>query len=94
MSKLTDYKAVRFAVVWRSRNTLDGYHEHFVTTSRACVDLYRTRKEAREAAEATFGYIRDRPDLKAEPHGWMMPVVRRVIVTVKIVTVKEERRAD
>jgi len=44
--------------------------------------LYRTRAECRTAIEIMFGYFRERPDLRAEPHGWKMP--RPVKVKVRL----------
>jgi hypothetical protein len=43
--------------------------------------LFRTRAEARRWIEANHGYIRRRPDLQREPHGWRMPIAVRVEVT-------------
>ena len=80
--KLTDYKAERWAVVWRSESKLDGKREHFMFTEGR-VALFRSRRLARETMQKEWGYIKDRPDLRAEPHGWKLPTVRRVIVTVK-----------
>ena len=44
--------------------------------------VFQTRREAREHIEKHYGYRRNRPDLKAAPHGWTvpMPVKIRVIV--------------
>jgi len=43
--------------------------------------LFRTRQAAREWIKTKYGYIAERPDLQAEPHGWRMPKA----VKVKIV---------
>lgn len=43
--------------------------------------VYRTRREARAWIEEHFGYLRHRPDLRAEPFGWRMPRAVRVTVT-------------
>jgi hypothetical protein len=73
-----DAKA-QWAIKWRStrRSFLMG------DVNTGFVRLFRTRREARAYAEQQFGYIRQRPDLRAEPHGWRMPQVVRVRVTVK-----------
>jgi hypothetical protein len=42
--------------------------------------LYRTRREAREAIDRHMGYIRDRPDLRRPPFNWRLP--RAVMVNV------------
>lgn len=44
--------------------------------------LFRTRSEAREWIEKEYGYLRTRPDLQAEPHGWKMPIPVRVVIGV------------
>ena len=57
---------------WVNVNRLDGYHEHIVYEN--CLPaLFRTRAEARKFADERYGYIRTRPDLQAEPHGWRVP---------------------
>jgi hypothetical protein len=68
-----------WAVQWRSKNKLDGESRHFCW-EHADVRLYRTRREARMFIDQEYGYIRHRPDLRAEPHGWRMPRAVRVIV--------------
>lgn len=42
--------------------------------------LYPTRQLMRNYIVHKFGYIARRPDLKAEPHGWKMPVPVRVTI--------------
>lgn len=44
--------------------------------------LFRTRKAARNYATASYGYIKERKDLRTEPHNWRMP--RPVEVSVDI----------
>lgn len=44
--------------------------------------LFHTRRECRAWITEEFGYIRRRPDLQAEPHGWRVPKPVRVTVTV------------
>ena len=80
---MTDYKGARWAVVWRSKNKLDGKREHFMFDGEGNVCIYKTRKQAREVMEMQWGYIKTRPDLQREPFGWKAPTVRRVTVTVK-----------
>lgn len=45
--------------------------------------LFNTRREAREFIETNYGYIRQRDDLKNDPHGWKVPIPVRVKVTVE-----------
>lgn len=80
-----------WAVKWMSRNELNGYTEHFVTTrtggrppelSGCRIALFRTRKMARAWRDEYYGYIRRRPDLQKEPHGWMIPKVVKVAMKV------------
>lgn len=47
--------------------------------------LFATRDAARKHVEKTHGYLRNRPDLQAEPHGWRMPRVVKVRVAVEVV---------
>lgn len=35
--------------------------------------MFRFRKEARQWAEKNYGYIKERKDLRVEPHGWKFP---------------------
>ena len=44
--------------------------------------VFRTRQEARNYIEGSYGFIRERPDLRGEPHCWRMPVAVRVDVKV------------
>jgi len=74
------FQVVRWAGLWRSENRLDGKREHLLFKDCLPV-LARTRQEMREWIELTYGYLRTRPDLKAEPHGWKMPKVIKVIIT-------------
>ena len=61
-----------WGLLWRSKNKLNGITEHLIY--RNCVPLiFRTRKQAREWADTHYGYIRNRPDLRREPHGWRLP---------------------
>lgn len=69
-----------WGVEWHSRNRLDGYRRHLVWDEE--VRLFRTRKLARAFIDEKYGYIRHRPDLRAEPHGWFMPRAVRVMVVI------------
>ena len=71
----------RWIVVWRSENRLDGKCEHPIFENGDLVTL-RTRRAARQWIAANYGYIAERPDLRAEPHGWKMPVAKKATITV------------
>ena len=74
----------RWGILWRSDNRLDGRRRHLVGDATLTVPmrLFRTRGEAREYIKSEYGYIAERPDLRTEPHGWKMPIVVKVCVTV------------
>lgn len=72
-----------WGVMWRSRNLLDGITLRLMCGPETCAPaLFRTRRAAQEWIDREYGYIRTRPDLRAEPHGWRMPIPVRVTVTV------------
>lgn len=58
---------------WYSANRLDGVTEYLIYHVTGVPAVFKTRREAREFATDTFGYIRTRTDLRREPHGWRMP---------------------
>jgi hypothetical protein len=67
-----------WAIQWRSRTRLDGVQTRFQWSNE--IRLFRTRREARAFIDMEYSYIRNRPDLRTEPHGWRMPRAVRVIV--------------
>lgn len=67
-----------WSLKWRSENRLDGKCEYLMASVR-----FDTRRQAREYLSETYGYLRDRPDLTREPHGWKMPKVVKVRVVVE-----------
>ena len=71
----------RWAIKHRSLNMTDGKREYF-DAYRTTFALFLTRRDAKEHIEEHFGYIKNRPDLRAEPHGWKMPVAVKVILTI------------
>jgi hypothetical protein len=79
MSAPLPARYVRWGALWHSRNTLGGDFEHLLFENCSPV-LFRTRREARKWIDDKYGYIRNRPDLKAEPHGWKIPTAVRVTV--------------
>lgn len=74
-------ESIRWAAKWRSKSSIDGVQEHFVSDYDKGTYFFRSRSQAREFIEENYGYIKERPDLRKEPHGWKMPVP----VKVKIV---------
>lgn len=72
----------RWALLWSSENKLDGYLEHIISRDGQIL-YFNTREEARIYKEKTFGYIKNRPDLKEEPHGWKIPKVIKVRIAVE-----------
>lgn len=74
----------KWAILWVQNNRLDGKRAFFVgEPKRGMTMLFRTRAEARKYRDARYGYIRDREDLKHEPHGWKLPQVVKVCVDIK-----------
>ena len=71
----------KWALLWRSKNCLDGERKHLVFENGIPV-LFRTRNDARKFASERYGYIKHRPDLRAEPHGWRFPQPIKVQVSL------------
>ena len=68
-----------WAAQWHSHNKLDG------DTKRICYEdgfpkLFHTRRECRDYIKKKYGYIAERPDLRTEPHGWLMPQAIKVVI--------------
>jgi len=76
-----------WAAEWHSKCLLDGEKRHIINMNLLPV-LFRTRRKCREFIENNYGYINERPDLKAEPHGWRIPQA----VKVEIVKIGTKRR--
>ena len=72
----------QWAAMWHSENGLDGVDEHLIRDPIGIIKLFRSREEARDFIEKQYGYIRRRPDLKAEPHGWRIPRPVKLRVTM------------
>lgn len=74
-----------WSIKWKSRNRLDGEREFLCLFDKPQVSgllLFRTCQEARAWRDERYGYIRQRDDLRAEPHGWRLPSVVRVRVII------------
>ena len=77
----------KWGILWRSECSLDGKVEYLMFNLRefpVSPILFVTRREAREYVEKKYGYIKNRPDLRKEPHGWKMPKVVKVKCTYEI----------
>jgi hypothetical protein len=71
-----------WGVMWHSQNKLDGVSKFLIYNSPARIPhIFKTRRLANVFIEAVYGYIRTRPDLRAEPHGWRMPKAVKVTIT-------------
>lgn len=76
-----------WAVLFRtSEKSIDGETSHLVGNRFSPVRtmLFHTRKAARDYARMKYGYIRDRKDLQEHPHGWLVPQVVQVLVTIQV----------
>lgn len=71
-----------WSALWRSKNKVDGARTHLIHKDGFPV-LFHTRRAAREFIESEYGYIREQSDLKAEPHGWRMPIPVRVSIKAR-----------
>lgn len=65
-----------------SNGRLDGKTDWIMRGRRG---IFNTRTEARAYLNKHHGWMRRRLDLRAKPHGWKMPRVVRVTVTIEVV---------
>lgn len=72
---------VRWAALWRSENRLDGKTEYIICEHFSPV-LFKTRKQALEFIDDRYGYIRERKDIREEPHGWKTPRAVKVKISI------------
>jgi hypothetical protein len=71
-----------WAVLWRAENRLNGKTEHLVNDFACLPVIFTTRQQARDYAKMRYGYIKDRKDLREEPHGWKRPIPVKVEVRI------------
>lgn len=72
-----------WVAVWHSRNALDGRARHIMNDHISNNPMtFPTREKARQWVRKEYGFIRTRPDLQAEPHGWRMPTVAKATLTL------------
>lgn len=73
------HDAKAWGALWRSNCKLDGKRSHLIHHQKSSlVALFKTRRKAKKFITLHYGYIKRRPDLRAEPHGWLMPIAVRV----------------
>ena len=74
---------IAWAVECHSRNRLDGERRGLCWNPEQGPGEYRlfsTRRKCLAYINERYGYIRDRADLRREPHGWRLPRAMRVEV--------------
>jgi len=68
-----------WGILWRSDNKLDGRREYlYWIQGNPCP--FATRRACRKYIKERFGYIKGSNYLKAEPHGWKMPIPVKVTI--------------
>lgn len=67
---------------WYSKNKLDGERKRLMLWDKGEFKLFRTRKKCEAWIKEHYSYIRDREDLRKEPHGWRLPKAVKVFVQV------------
>ncbi len=82
-------KAEKFgwALKWYSKNKLDGVTERLMMHMGFYgkeIAIFKTRREAREFLKEKYSYIGKRSDLRKEPHGWTVPKVVKVKLTMTL----------
>lgn len=45
--------------------------------------FFKTHRECKDYIDEEYGYIKFRKDLREYPHGWRMPIPRRVLFTIQ-----------
>ena len=75
---------------WYSRNKLNGITTHILYEDYLPM-LFSTRRECRLYIKEKYGYIKDREDLRTEPHGWRLPRAVKVEIVIQDKEVRYER---
>ena len=70
-----------WGLLWKSKNNLDGEQSALMWLN-AMPLFFETRQAARDYRHTHYAYIRNRPDLLAEPHGWTVPAVVKVTLSL------------
>jgi len=71
-----------WAAQWHSHNKLNGDKKHIIYGDDGLPKLFTTREKCRDFIKEHYGFIAERPDLRAEPHGWRMPTAGKVTIEV------------
>ena len=76
-----------WAILHHTTNQLDGDRQWLegIPDRTTCTRLFHSRSAARRYVADYYSCIANRPDLRAEPHGWRMPKVVPVVVEVRVV---------
>ena len=78
--------------MWKICNKLDGISEHLMRDENCVPALFKARHLAKAWIEKRYGYIRNRRDLRQEPHGWRLPKPVRVTIAPKNYSAEEIAR--
>jgi len=75
----------KWAIKHDTTNKLDGRRVYFEGDAKSTcnIRLFETRREARDYIRQKWAYLKDRPDLRAEPFCWRVPKATRVEIEVK-----------
>lgn len=86
MPRMLNPNREAWAVEFRTESLRSGSKRFLVrkVPGQLLPSLFRTRQDARKFAEEQLGYIRKRPDLQAEPHGWKPPRVVKVKIAIDV----------
>ena len=71
-----------WGILWRRKNKDDGIRDHLIYEDRI-PKLFVTRTAAKAFIDEKYGYLRNRPDLRAEPFGYRMPKPVRVAIAIE-----------
>ena len=71
----------KWGLLWQSRTQRGVYREHLMFQDGRFL-MFQDRKHARAYAAEKYGYIKRRPDLRCEPHGWKMPQPVKLLAIV------------
>lgn len=85
---MTYRETYAWAILHRSDNRLDGHREWLEGDAKHATRtlLFPSRAAARGHVADKHGYLRNRPDLREEPHGWHMPRPVQVRLTITAIS--------
>lgn len=70
-----------WAITWIS-NSVTGKDRHLLWADGRPV-FFETKEKAKTFIKQRYGYIKDRKDLRQEPHMWRMPRPVKAILSLK-----------